>query len=94
MTTATRRHPAQRALQHIVKDVSSCIPRDLKGDEYWSMTVEAHDAFIDAVRACEANDTPETRDAVRSTGREWKESWLRAARAWRKDQAASRGMPA
>ena len=79
-------HPAQKALRRIVADVSSVIPRELKGDKYWTMTVEAHDAFIDAVRACETNDTAETRDAVRRTGAAWKASWVRAAEAWKRDQ--------
>lgn len=79
-------HPAQKALERIVADVSKVIPRKLKGDRYWRMTRASHNAFIDAVRACEANDTPETRDAVRRTGEAWKESWVRASRVWAVEQ--------
>ncbi len=57
MITKPRSHPAQIALRRIVADVSSIIPRGLKGDKYWQMTFEAHDRFIDAVRACERNDS-------------------------------------
>jgi hypothetical protein len=86
MITRTRtEHPAQRALRNIVAEVSAVIPRGLKGDKYWDMTVEAHDACIDAVRACEANDCFETRQAVRQAGEAWKEAWLRAGRAWAAD---------
>lgn len=86
ITTRRAEHPAQKALRRVVAEVSAIIPRRLKGDKYWDMTVEAHDAFIDAVRACEAHDCAETRDEVRRTGRAWKEAWLRAGRAWAADQ--------
>ena len=89
MITTRHEHPAQKALRRIVADVSAIIPRALKGDEYWRMTVEAHDAFIDAVRACEQHDTLDTRDAVRKTGAAWKAAWMAAVEQWKADQRAT-----
>lgn len=86
MITKTQAHPAQSALRRIVADVSSIIPRDLKGDKYWHMTTEAHDRFVDAVRACERVDSQYTRDEVRRTGAEWKDSWREAIAVWTEDQ--------
>lgn len=86
MITKPRMNPAQMALRRIVSDVSSMIPRELKGDKYWHMTSDANDRFVDAVRACEEIDSPENRDAVRVTGAAWKESWRLAIQAWMEDR--------
>lgn len=83
-------HPAQVALRRIVADVATVIPRELKGKRYWQMTVREHEAFIDAVRACETNDCAETRNAVRRTGAAWKDAWVRASRAWVEEQKRAR----
>lgn len=90
MAAHTQVHPAQVALRRIVDRVSAIIPPDFKGDEYWRITVRAHDAFIDAVRECEQNDSQETRARVVRTGEAWLNSWRQAVRQWRRDRHRAR----
>lgn len=88
MATATHEESAaQVAFRRVVARVSSLIPSDFPpDDEYWRRTYRAHDAFMDAVRACESNDSAANRDRVRRAARAWEEAWREAVAAWKEDQ--------
>lgn len=85
-TTQTAR-PATMAFQKVVAQVSAIIPPDFPpDDDHWRPTFASHDAFMDAVRACESHDTPSNRERVRVTAKAWRQAWEQAVADWRDEQ--------
>lgn len=80
--------PAEMAMRRVAEQIGTDMPKGFSGDKYWLMTVETHDAFVDAVDVCRTHDTQANRDAVRQTGSAWRKAWTRAYDAFREDQEA------
>lgn len=77
--------PADTAMKRVTGQIGEHMPEGFGGDQYWKMTVETHDAFVDAVALCRERDTQVNRDAVRQTGAAWRRAWAGAYEAFRKD---------
>lgn len=66
-----------RALRKVISTIQ--IPKGIGSfDEAWEIVSEADEALVAAIAACDEDDTPENRDAVRRAAREWKMRWTEA----------------